>query len=59
MGNIHLSRVDSIIQGFNYLVGLKLPIWLSLRMFALEYHPLEFVIANSMGKLLGVDPTIK
>jgi len=25
-------------------------------MLSLEYHPLEFVIANLMGKLLGVDP---
>jgi hypothetical protein len=45
------------IQSFNpnYLVGLKLLVWLSLHMLLLEYCPLESMIANLVGKWLGVD----
>ncbi len=47
------------IQSFNpnYLVGLKLLVWLSLHMLLLEYCPLEFVIANLVWKLHGVNIT--
>jgi hypothetical protein len=47
------------IQSFNpnYLVGLKLLVWLSLHVLPLEYCPLESMIANLVGKLFGVDLT--
>jgi hypothetical protein len=54
-----ISIYQKWIQSFNpnYLVELKLLVWLSLHMFSLEYCPLEFVIANLVGKLLGVNLT--